>query len=150
MVNTKSKSFAVIAALCAMLLMIAFGLAACEQGYSVADIQNRLANAGYTVTEGEDLVFPDDSHLKDLAGIQKIFLVTKGTGDDKECAYIVVFDSIGNADKLSDIHLVDIADDAKTKCGDNKKSGYSDITSGRFNNVIFGGYVGIKNAANLS
>lgn len=146
MSNLKTRNIVTITLLCVALLLLSFGFTACEQNYSANSIKSNLENAGYTVSEGEKIVFTDGTDTTTLAGLQKIYFVAKGSGDDKEYAVVIVFDSIGNADKLSDAHMIEIAESAKQNCGDNK----SENTQGRFNNVVFGGYVGIKTTAGLS
>ena len=88
---------------------VAIILASCQATYSASSIKSSLESSGYTVSESIDIVFDDDVQVSTLTGVQKIYVATKGTGDDKEFSVIVVFDSISNLDAgITDLRLVDI------------------------------------------
>lgn len=146
MVNKSVKSVLTIFAVISLFVLLAFSFSACEQGYSKEAIKKNLEGAGYSVLEGQEIIFTDGTSTAGLAGINGVLYVTKGSGDDKEAAYILVFDSIGNADKLSDIHLAEIGSKAQENCGSAK---VDSMKLGRWNNVAFGGCESIKKAAKI-
>jgi len=124
------------------------GFVGCSSTYSPSSIYNNLTKAGYSVVEGEKIIFTDETDTSKLKGLQKIYRVNKGTNADKEVAYILVFDSISNADSsnLSDLNLLDLSDFAKQNCGDSKKG---NVSAGRYNNVVFAGFSAIKTTAGI-
>lgn len=125
-----------------------FGFVGCDfsASYSADSIKNNLVRAGFTVSEG-DLIFDDDVKASELAGIQKVYLVTKGADADKEAAFFLVFNSIGNAENgVTDQRLPDIADSAQSLCGANKKG---EVGVGRYNNVVFAGLPNCRTAAGI-
>lgn len=146
MANSKTKRAIMLVVICTLIMFIAFGMSACEQGYSYNNIKNNLKTANYEVSEGEKIQFTDDTDTTTLSGLQKIFFVTKGSGDDREYAVILIFDSISNMEKLSDEHMIEIAQGASQNCGENKSSA---VKMGRYNNVVFCGYEGIKTVAKI-
>ena len=131
----------------ALTFLLVAGFVGCSASYSASAIKEKLTSAGYTVEE-VDIKFTDDTNPTELKGLQKSFLVTKGSDENKEAAYILVFDSISNADtgNLSDARLDDLSELAKQKSGDSKKE---NLIIGRFNNVVFAGAEAIKTAAGL-
>ncbi len=132
----------------ALSFLLVAGFVGCSASYSASSIKEKLTNAGYTVTEVESIKFTDDTNTTALKGLQKIYDVSKGEGADIEVAYILVFDSIANADSsnLSDQHLGDLDDTVKQNCGSSK---IDNIIIGRFNNVVFAGTKAIQSAAGL-
>lgn len=147
MINKNVKSVLTVFAVISLFVLLAFSFSACEQGYSKEAIKKNLEGAGYSVVEGQEIIFADGTSTASLAGINGVLYVTKGSGDDKEAAYILVFDSIGNADKLSDTHLVEIGTSAEGNCGSGK---IDSVKIGRWNNVAFGGCESIKKAAKIN
>ncbi len=133
-----------------MAAFVAIILASCQATYSASSIKSSLEGSGYTISEGIDIVFDDngtDVQVSALTGVQKIYVATKGTGDDKEFSVIVVFDSISNLDAgITDLRLVDIRQNVERQLGENK---VSTLTIGKFNNVAFGGTSACKEAAGL-
>ena len=126
---------------------VAIILASCQATYSASSIKSSLEGSGYSINEGIDIVFDDDVQVSTLTGVQKIYVATKGTGEDKEFSVIVVFDSISNLDAgITDLRLVDIGRNAERQLGENKAS---TLTIGKFNNVAFGGTSACKEAAGL-
>ena len=147
MINKNVKSVLTVFAVLSLFVLFMFGFTACAQNYSKDSIKNNLESAGYSVVEGEKIVFADGTDTSTLPGIQAVLYVTKGTGADKEAGFILVFDSIGNADKLSDTHLVEIGTSAEGNCGSGK---IDSVKIGRWNNVAFGGCESIKKAAKIN
>ena len=142
------KKFIKLLAVFSLALVISFGFCACSAAYSGDGIKNKLQNAGYTVAENYDIKFDDDTKASELSGIQKIYLITKGTDADKEVAIIIVFDSIKSVDSgISDQRLCDIYDEAKFQCGSNKKG---ETTMGKYNNIVFAGPQACKLVAEIN
>lgn len=143
------KKITKILAFCALALFVSVGFVGCgcSATFSADAIRNNATSAGYTVEEEPDLNLENDKKVSQLAGVQKIFKISKGEGDNKEVAIAIVFDSINNAGNLAGTDLIYIATSVQDMCGDNKKE---DFDKGTYNNVAFVGPRACRLAAKIN
>lgn len=132
---------------CSMAIIIGLGVMGCSASYSASAIKSNLVNAGYTVSEEFDVNFEDETKASELVGIQRIFAVAKGSGDNKEFAIILVFDSIKSVENgISSSKLIELSTGARNQCGDNKSDS---VVMGTYNNVAFAGVSACRDIAGL-
>ena len=135
-----------------LVVVLSFALVACkENSYSADTIKSNLQSKGYIVSQDYDIVFDageaTEVRASELPGIQKVFAVTKGTGDNKEVAIILVFDSIKSVENgIPAERLIKLAEEAKYQSGDDV---VASIEMGTYNNVCFAGPSACKQAAGL-